>query len=520
MEGQKFYFFICFLITFNVTISQWITNHNPLPQMNLPKPELNIPFNDPVFNTSLTRISDARLLSLPGVCPDYSKRQAWNADESCLLLRTSYGNALLCDGNNYHLVRQLDQVYGDDVFWHPTNRDIILFNPDNTLYSYNIKTELLDTLHQFTDYTFAYTRGEGNLSRDGKYYGIVGIYYDTLTGNNHYRSILLYDLQQDKIVSKLSLPDTLVDFDWASVSPLGNFVVVDYATPVAKRFNGIEVYDRNMNFLWQQPLGFGHSDLTVDENNDECLIMDYYDENENKTIIKKIRLSDGFTTNLLDVSWSFDLHISCRNTFDNQWCIISTFDGEGRLEDNSTDWLPFEDEIFALKLDGSGDVRRLAHHHSRRFSPATPDRDNSNYYAEPHATVSKGGNRIIFGSNWRQDVGIDSSVDAYVVDLRSLINVEGKNNNENSFQLYQNFPNPFNALTNIEFNLPSTLNENFVRMKVYNIIGEEVITILNKNLTGGKHRIQFNASDLSGGVYFYKLQSGDFIQHKKMILLR
>jgi hypothetical protein len=81
-------------------------------------------------------------------------------------------------------------------------------------------------------------------------------------------------------------------------------------------------------------------------------------------------------------------------------------------------WLTFEDEVFSLKLDGSGEVQRIAHHHSRRFSPITPDSDNSVYWAEPHATVSRNGDRVLFGSNWEQDVEQEAGVDAYIIDLR------------------------------------------------------------------------------------------------------
>jgi hypothetical protein len=528
MNSFKFFFVIILLFHFQIIHAQWIINHNSIPQPNIPKPTIDTHFTDPEFNTEIIRITDARSSGMPGICPDYSKRAAWNTDESYLLLRTGFGDALLYDGSTYQFIKTLDEVYGEDVFWHPSDPDIILFNPVNLLCSFYIKTGAIDTLHEFSDYTFANSRAEGNLSRDGRFYAVVGIEYDTINYNSIFRSILLYDISGDSIISRLALPDTLVDFDWVSVSPLGNYVVVDYATPFYGRFNGVEVYNRNMNFIWQQPLGFGHSDLTVDENGDECLVMDYYDENENKTIIKKIRLSDGAQTNLLDVNWSFNLHISCRNIMDNQWCIISTFDGEGRLEDDSTNWLPFENEIFALKLDGSGDVRRLAHHHSRRFSPITPDRDNSIYYAEPHATASKRGDRILFGSNWRQQVQSDTSVDSYIIDLRNLIQVENYPSIINGFKLYQNFPNPFNPSTTIKYSIPSvgTRHGVFVQIKVYDILGNEVATLVNEEKPAGIYEVEFSAGSsgdarkLSSGIYFYRLEVNNFNDTKKFMLLK
>jgi len=71
-----------------------------------------------------------------------------------------------------------------------------------------------------------------------------------------------------------------------------------------------------------------------------------------------------------------------------------------------------------LKMDGSGETRRIAHHHSRRYSPNTPDSDTSVYWAEPHASISRNGDRIIYGSNWGLNVDKVESVDTYLVDLR------------------------------------------------------------------------------------------------------
>ena len=130
-------------------------------------------------------------------------------------------------------------------------------------------------------------------------------------------------------------------------------------------------------------------------------------------------LKDGRKTRLLSkMEWWFFSHISCRNLDSPGWCFVSTYDGDGHLKDSPATWAAFENEIFALRLDGSGQVRRIAHHHSRRYSPTTPDSDRSVYWAEPHATVSRYGTRVLFGSNWRQRMADPASCDTYVVDLR------------------------------------------------------------------------------------------------------
>jgi len=87
----------------------------------------------------------------------------------------------------------------------------------------------------------------------------------------------------------------------------------------------------------------------------------------------------------------------------------------------------------------------------------------------------------------------------------------------NSFKLSQNFPNPFNPTTTIGFGIKEKGN---VRMSVFDLIGEEIRVLLNEEKEAGNHSIEFNASDLPSGVYFYRIQTGNFINTKKMLLLK
>jgi photosystem II stability/assembly factor-like uncharacterized protein len=87
----------------------------------------------------------------------------------------------------------------------------------------------------------------------------------------------------------------------------------------------------------------------------------------------------------------------------------------------------------------------------------------------------------------------------------------------NKFALFQNYPNPFNPYTTIEFEVPQ--NE-YVKIEIYNMLGQKVKTMLDKEVESGKHKIEFNALGLSSGVYLYQLKAGEFINSKKMILLK
>ena len=85
------------------------------------------------------------------------------------------------------------------------------------------------------------------------------------------------------------------------------------------------------------------------------------------------------------------------------------------------------------------------------------------------------------------------------------------------FHLYQNYPNPFNPETTIKFALPKAAN---VNLKIYDVLGRYIKTLVNEELEPGYHTINFNASNLTSGVYFYTLKSGDFFSVKKFILIK
>lgn len=92
------------------------------------------------------------------------------------------------------------------------------------------------------------------------------------------------------------------------------------------------------------------------------------------------------------------------------------------------------------------------------------------------------------------------------------------------FSLLQNYPNPFNPVTTIQYSIPSAIegsqNNNLVTLKVYDVLGNEVTTLVNEIQPAGNYQIRFDATNLSSGVYLYKLSAGSFNHTKKLILLK
>jgi len=87
----------------------------------------------------------------------------------------------------------------------------------------------------------------------------------------------------------------------------------------------------------------------------------------------------------------------------------------------------------------------------------------------------------------------------------------------NDYMLFQNYPNPFNPTTNIKYSIPQ---KSFVTLKVYDILGKEIDALVHEEKQVGSYEINFNATNLSSGIYFYKIQAGDFTDTKKLILIK
>ena len=105
----------------------------------------------------------------------------------------------------------------------------------------------------------------------------------------------------------------------------------------------------------------------------------------------------------------------------------------------------------------------------------------------------------------------------YKYNPNSSIIIGSQNIIPNSFYLYQNYPNPFNPKTTIRFTISDV---RFTILKVYGILGNEIATLVNERLSAGSYEVDWDGSNFTSGVYFYKITSGDFSDIKKMILLK
>ncbi len=86
-----------------------------------------------------------------------------------------------------------------------------------------------------------------------------------------------------------------------------------------------------------------------------------------------------------------------------------------------------------------------------------------------------------------------------------------------SYSLSQNYLNPFNPATTIHYKIPV---DGFVTIKIYDVLGKEVATLVNENKTAGSYNVTFNADNLARGIYIYRMKTGTFVANKKLVLMK
>ncbi len=446
--------------------------------VTLPKPGYLNSVHDDIYGVDYTRISDPDVFGVSAgsgvLLSNYPKIQAWNADMS--LISLSYGHFLL-NGDDYRIYKE-NSYYLSERRWSNVNPDIEYFCDGNSFKKINVKTDEITVLHTFTDYNATIGPWEGNISADDKYVVIT----DESGGSAHRAS--LYDIELDSVISTITFPDN-EDIDWVSISPSGNYIVLNERTK-----HETKVYDLHFNYLRTVGMSSEHGDFGVDSEGNEVWVQ--------VIPVSMSRLSDGKFTRLLETD-GFGGHISGRGLHNPGWALVSTgiYPGASNTE------------FFEVKLDGSGIIRHFGHARSTCTTYA-------NY---PMGCVSPDGKKVIFNSDWDYG-GSGGDALAYISEYREItdINENGLSSKEKmEFKLSQNYPNPFNPKTTINFTLRK---ESMTKLIVYNVLGQEVKVLINEKMRAGLYSVPFYAGNLSSGVYFYKLQSNNKTEIKKMLLLK
>jgi hypothetical protein len=130
-------------------------------------------------------------------------------------------------------------------------------------------------------------------------------------------------------------------------------------------------------------------------------------------------------------------------------------------------------------------------------------------------TIDNQGNVFVCGISFNTGTSVDAIVIKYSQGITT--GIHNSNETPDKYELFQNYPNPFNPITNIKFSMPKS---GHVRLKVYDILGKLVAELVNEFKPHGNYLVDFSASDLASGVYFYRLETDDFTDVKKMVLVK
>lgn len=109
------------------------------------------------------------------------------------------------------------------------------------------------------------------------------------------------------------------------------------------------------------------------------------------------------------------------------------------------------------------------------------------------------------------------NIDFIAIPNATVLSVDDNSDIPIDYSLSQNFPNPFNPETSIRYSIPE---QSHVTIKVFDILGREVTTLVDGEKNVGNYEVKFNSKKISSGIYFYRIQAGDFLSTKKMIVLK
>lgn len=429
----------------------------------IPQPPKAAYYADPVYGACVTRLTDHDNEPPVGFARnDYSRRRAFNADGSLVLIYARDGYWHLYDAHTLDHVRRLNLGGGSvEPQWHPTNRDTLFVLPNNgglEINEFNVRTDRVEQtvslnlpipiqlpgepppppdlpiedlpigdlpIDEVSDEAGdtsvvnlqslwpqaarLWTRSEGSPSMNGRYWALL-----VETADFKPLGLVTFDLERQKILGYYDFQlhgNGIGRPDHVSMSPTGNYVVVSWNGPgvdcpstmslgTLTEPCGLMAFAKDFSTVTPLAARGPHSDMAVDAQGNEVIVISNYNSGK----VEMISLATGALTELWDIyigGAATAMHISGKNYNKPGWVLISTY---GLRDPNRA--LPwYKNKLMAVELARNPRIINIANIYNRADS----------YFSEPHAVVNDDFTRILFNANWGS--GRDEDIDAYLVIL-------------------------------------------------------------------------------------------------------
>lgn len=370
------------------------------------RPAKGVAFSDPAFHSCVVRATDhsADGIGSTFVRNDYSRRQAFNADNTLFIAYAYNGAWHLYDARTLAHLKTLSGPAGDaEPQWDPTNPRSLYYVPTNggtKLLKLNVDTNTTTVAADFagrlpwSDATRVWTKSEGSPSADGRYWCFMAE-----TDAFNIRGVFTYDLQTQTVVGTRGMSNRP---DHVSMSPSGRSCVVSDGDVSG----GIMAWDRTFASSRKLHTIGEHSDLAIGANGDDYFVFTDYAGSGDLVMVD---VDTGVRTSLLPTyidGTATAYHVSGKAFNKPGWVLLSTYADYG----GSEKWL--HRRVMAVELKANPTIINLAHHHSQYNA----------YWTEPHATVNRDFTRVLFNSNWGTTSDLD--VDAFMIRLPNNL-IEG-----------------------------------------------------------------------------------------------
>ncbi|WP_240623033.1 hypothetical protein [Schaalia canis] len=377
---------------------------------------------DPTYGTRIYRATSADEGEGGRMRHEYSRRQAFNADNSRYLAQDTAGHWHLYDGATFAHLTVLQGLAGDcEPLWHPSDPNTLYFtsiNGGRIWWSYNVNTGEKTELFDFTgktpwpQATSFWTKGEGALSADGRYLALMATAYNEQTQKNTIYGLLTLDLQKKEIIGTLDAEKFPVPHafpDHISTSPSGAYAVPSWL----KEHGGTWAYSRDFSQSWKLAEGSEHSDLAYGPNREDYLVYADYSRGAIVAINVETREVTDLHTLYPASGEAYAVHISGQ-AFDRPgWVVISTYADSadyGKASPSPT-VRPEYRKVWLQELAPEGRALNIAHIRANEH-----DVQGDPYFLEPQASASRDLSRIIFASNFG-----GGPVESYVVALPNSV---------------------------------------------------------------------------------------------------